>query len=289
MPRTIATSRPPLVSHVLRRLELRLLLLFLAAVAALWTFLGVTGEVREGETSPIDTAGLLLFRVAGRPEQAVGPRWVQETARDITALGGFTVLTLLTVVAIAVLVINRKRLQAGIFAVTVMAAQAMSEIVKAWVDRPRPPPMLHHDLVYSSSFPSGHAMMSPVVYLTLAAFVSATDNRRAVKVMMFGLAVALVIAIGVSRVYLGVHWPSDVLAGWSLGSAVAVIATLALMAAANRTGRASMPLAVGDSGSKRGAPGQKDATDLLVVAAAPAVEEQDQDRHARDHRGPRSV
>ena len=250
MPRNIDAPRPLLVPYLLQRLELRLLSLLLGAAGALWLFLGVTGEVREGETSPIDTAGLLLFRVTGNPSQSIGPRWVQESARDITALGGFTVLTLITVVTIAILIIARKRLQAAIFAVTVIAAQAISEIIKAWVARPRPPPMLHHDLIYSSSFPSGHATMSPVVYLTLAAFISAGQSRHSVKVMMFGLAVALIIAIGVSRVYLGVHWPTDILAGWSLGSAVAVAATLALMVAANKGRAAGAPPELVDDTSR---------------------------------------
>jgi undecaprenyl-diphosphatase len=229
------------VFSLLHRLELRLLLLFIGGIGAIWLFLAVTGEVQEGETNPIDKSLLMLFRVPGNPIQPIGPRWVEESARDITALGGFTVLIMISVMAIAILVINGKRLQATIFAITVVTAQAGAEIIKAWVARPRPPPMLHHDLIYSSSFPSGHAMMSPVVYLTLAAFISAGQSRHPVKVMMFGLAVTLVIAIGVSRVYLGVHWPTDVLAGWSLGSAVAIVATLALMVSAVQSGGTSFP------------------------------------------------
>lgn len=234
MPGQIRSSPRATPPGFLDRLELRLLLLFLSGAGAIWAFLGVTGEVREGETSPVDLKILLMFRLRGDLSRPIGPRWVEESARDITALGGFTVLTLITAMAVAVLMINGRRLQAAIFAVAVVAAQALAEIIKAWVARPRPPPMLHHDLVYSASFPSGHSMMSPVVYLTLAAFVSAGQSRHAVKAMMFGLALVLVFAIGVSRVYLGVHWPTDVLAGWALGAAVATAATLALMAASAR-------------------------------------------------------
>jgi undecaprenyl-diphosphatase len=86
----------------------------------------------------------------------------------------------------------------------------------------------HLDLVYSSSFPSGHSTLSPIVYFTLAGMVAAGEGRRAQKVILIGAAIVLVLAIGVSRIYLGVHWPTDVLAGWALGTAVAVGATLTL-------------------------------------------------------------
>ena len=216
------------------RVEFRLLLAFLGVTAAIWAFAALTGEVREGETDHIDRTLLLLFRVPGDLSTPIGPRWVQEAARDVTALGGFTVLTLITVVAIIILLMHGRRVQAAIFGGTVVIAQVAAEMLKHWIGRPRPELILQHDLVYSSSFPSGHAMMSPVIYLTLAAFLAAGESRRAVKTLLVVLAAVLVTGVGVSRVYLGVHWPSDVLAGWALGSAIAFAATMALLIVAAR-------------------------------------------------------
>ena len=113
------------------------------------------------------------------------------------------------------------------FAATVVLAQAASEVLKHLIDRPRPDLVPQHDLVYSSSFPSGHALMAPVVYLTLAVVLTAGEAPPAE--MLWPLcAAALVVAIGVSRVYLGVHWPTDVLGGWALGVGIAIIATIVL-------------------------------------------------------------
>jgi len=180
---------------------------------------------------PIDLVLLLALRASGDPATPIGPWWLQESARDITALGGFTVLALVTVTAVASLAIKGRRAQAAIFCGAVVVAQALSEILKAWVGRPRPPLRLHLDLDYGASFPSGHAMMSAVVYLTLASVMTAGERRRQVRMPTVAMAMVLIASIGVSRVYLGVHWPSDVLAGWLLGSAVALAASLMLAAA----------------------------------------------------------
>ncbi len=152
----------------------------------------------------------------------------------MTALGGFTALTLISVMAVVLLLMHGRRTQALIFGATVMIAQLAAEAVKHVIDRARPDIVPHHDLVYSSSFPSGHAVMAPVVYLTLAAILAAGDRRRSVKVLLLIGAAVLVVAIGVSRVYLGVHWPTDVLAGWTMGAAIALAASIAL----HITGRA---------------------------------------------------
>jgi undecaprenyl-diphosphatase len=223
----------------LQRTETRLLLTILGVLAALWGFLALTDEVREGDTSRLDRHILLAFRTPGDLGVAVGPRWVQESARDFTALGGFTTLTLIAVMAFAILMLLGRRTQALVFGAAVIFAQVASEGVKRLVDRPRPDLVPQHDLVYSASFPSGHAMMAPVVYLTLAAIVAAGNGRQAIKALLLIGAALLVVVIGVSRVYLGVHWPSDVLAGWTLGTAIALAASFALYKTAPRRGPAA--------------------------------------------------
>jgi undecaprenyl-diphosphatase len=212
--------------------ETRVFLALALVSGGLTGFAALTDEVREGGFGSFDRALLLAFRTPGHPEIAVGPRWLQEAARDITALGGFTVLALITVLATLMLVIHGRRLQALVFAATVGVAQLASGLLKLWIDRPRPAIVAHLDLVYSSSFPSGHAMMTPVVYLTLAGILAAGERRRSEKLLLLGVAVFLSLSVGLSRVYLGVHWPTDVLGGWSLGASLALASTLILHRAA---------------------------------------------------------
>lgn len=224
---TVLTKRvdawPPL-----RRIEGRLLVSAVLIAGGLWALLALIDDVREQESARLDRLILLAFRVPGDLGTPVGPRWVQESARDFTALGGFTVLTLISLLAVALLVMHRRKLQSFIFGATVLITQLAAEVVKHLIHRPRPDLVPHHDLVYSSSFPSGHATMSPVVYFTLAVIVAAGERDRPTRALLFAGATLLVVAIGVSRVYLGVHWPTDVLAGWALGGAIALAAMTVL-------------------------------------------------------------
>jgi undecaprenyl-diphosphatase len=218
--------------RLLKRSEARLLMSLLGLLVMTWGFLALTDEVREGDTSRFDRTLLLAFRTPNDPSTPIGPRWLQESARDVTALGGFTVLTLVTAFAFAILMLLGRRTQAWILAGAVIFAQVFAEAIKAIVHRPRPDLVPQHDLVYSSSFPSGHAMMTPVVYLTLAAIVAAGHRQSSIKTMLIAGAAVLVALVGVSRVYLGVHWPSDVLAGWTLGVMIALAAWLLLLKSA---------------------------------------------------------
>jgi undecaprenyl-diphosphatase len=210
------------------RTELRLLIGAAAVFVSLWGFFSVLGEVREGDTYRLDSSVLLAMRRPGELAVPVGPRWLQETARDLTALGGFTVLTLVVVMSVAILLLRRRRLQAAVLVIAVVLGQVAAEASKHLVGRDRPDLVPHLDQVYSSSFPSGHSALSPIVYFTLASIFAAGEPNRATKTLLLGAVALLVLAIGASRVYLGVHWPTDVLAGWAMGTAVALVATLVL-------------------------------------------------------------
>jgi undecaprenyl-diphosphatase len=225
------------------RTETRLLLQLLGLVCCVAAFAAFTSEVLEGDTAAFDRRVLLAFRIPGHLNTPIGPRWLMESARDITALGGFTVLTLVSVGAVIVLLTLHRRRQALGFGASVLIAQALSEAIKYVTARPRPELVTHLDLVYSSSFPSGHATMSPVVYLTLAGVLSAGLADRRQKVVLISCAACLVAAIGVSRVYLGVHWPTDVLGGWALGCLISLAATWAISRGAAR------PEPLGDHGA----------------------------------------
>ena len=212
----------------LRRIEAWGLLVMAALGGGLWGVLHLASEIQEGETGALDRTLLLALRTPGNAHNPIGPRWLQESARDISALGGFTVLAVVTIAGIVALVTYRRRAQALVFGAIFLLAQGAAELIKAFVARPRPDLVSHLDLTYSSSFPSGHAVMSPVVYFTLAIIIAETQISRAARLMLVCGAVILVTAIGISRVYLGVHWPTDVLAGWTLGSSVALCSWVVL-------------------------------------------------------------
>jgi len=216
-------------TSLIRRLESRALLALFAGAGAIWAFLAVGGEMREGETLALDKQILLAFRTPGDPAEPLGSHSFQEAMRDITALGGFTVLTLVTVVAALAFRLHGKTRHALTLVVTVLVAQVGSEGLKHLYGRPRPDLVPHGVYVYSASFPSGHSMLSAAVYLTLAMLIASLEPRRAAKALVFATAVLIMTAVGVSRVYLAVHWPSDVLAGWCGGAACALLAWSALL------------------------------------------------------------
>jgi undecaprenyl-diphosphatase len=220
---------PTFLKHLLRRIESLALILVIGAAGALWAFFNIASEVGEGETLSLDKHILLALRNPHDPSDPIGSRSLQEAMRDVTALGGVTVMVLVTVVSVLAFLLHRKRWHAGVLAATVLLAEVSSEFLKHFYGRPRPELVPHGSYVYSSSFPSGHSTLSAATYLTLAMLISSLETNRQTKSMVFVLAGALVLGIGFSRVYLGVHWPSDVLAGWCLGGALALTAWTALL------------------------------------------------------------
>ena len=213
---------------LIRRLESRALLLVIGAAGALWAFFNIASEVGEGETLAFDRRILLALRTPGNLADPIGSRSFEEAMRDVTALGGFTVVTLVTIVGVIVFLIHRRWRHAAIMAATVLLAEISSEGLKHLYGRPRPDLVPHGAYVYSASFPSGHSTLSAATFFTLAMLIASLEAHRAAKVMAYVLAGVLVFSIGASRVYLGVHWPSDVLAGWCLGAAWALVGWLAL-------------------------------------------------------------
>lgn len=212
-----------------RRVETRVLVLLIATAGAVWGFFNVGSEMVEGDTTAIDRRILLALRQPGDPSAPIGPRWFQEAMRDVTGLGGVTVVLMVTIVGYLAFLLHRRVRHALILVFAVGLANASSEVLKHIYGRPRPDLVPHGSYVYSASFPSGHSTLSAAMYLTLAMLVASLERHRGAKVMVFALAALLVLSIGVSRVYLGVHWPSDVLAGWSLGAAWAMAGWLSLL------------------------------------------------------------
>lgn len=209
----------------------------LAAVAALLvlavgvlSFMEIADDVGEGDTQGIDRAILMLFRVGGDPATPIGGRWVREAVGDITALGGWTVLTLFVLLVVGFLVSLKRRREALLLLVAAMGGTALGQTLKGVFGRERPDESWRLVEAIHTSFPSGHAMMSAVIYLTFGALMARFANRTRVKVFGLTVGILLTALVGISRVYLGVHWPSDVLAGWCVGAAWAMACWLAVWA-----------------------------------------------------------
>jgi undecaprenyl-diphosphatase len=207
---------------------------------ALWLFIEIADEVLEGETAAWDRRLLLALRSATDPALPWGPPWVQEMARDFTALGGVAVLGLMTFAAIGYLLLADKRHAAVAVFVAVAGGQVLSTLLKLGFDRPRPDLVPHGSFVYTASFPSGHSMMAAVTYLTLGALLARVEASVRIKIYLLSVAVILTLLVGVSRVYLGVHWPTDVAAGWTVGAAWAFFCSL-IMRGLQRRGKVEPP------------------------------------------------
>jgi undecaprenyl-diphosphatase len=210
----------------LRHVEWAPVALLLVAVALAWGFVELADEVIEGTTANSDESILLAMRNPTDPADPIGPRWVEEIARDVTALGGMAVLSLVTFTVVSFLWTLTRRRVAIYMLVAVMGALVIGSVLKLGFARPRPALVPHGSHVYTHSFPSGHAMMAAATYLTLALLVARIVKNRYLQVLVVCLAILVTLAVGVSRVYLGVHWPSDVLAGWALGTLWALVCWL---------------------------------------------------------------
>jgi undecaprenyl-diphosphatase len=207
----------------LRLNEIGPLLSFAGCGLFAWAFIALAEEVSEGETHAIDSWLLLALRDPQNHANPLGPSWVEDAARDITGLGGYAILTLMTLAALAYLLMAGKRAAALLVVAAIVGGMLLSTGLKLGFERPRPDLVPHATRVYTASFPSGHAMLSAITYLTLGALLARVEKRRRVRAFIMGFAIAITLLVGISRVYLGVHWPSDVLAGWCVGAAWAFL------------------------------------------------------------------
>lgn len=225
----------PVVRWGLRRNATLLVTLALLGLSVMG-FIEVAEEVLEGGWRGFDESVLLALRTPGAPDDPIGPPWIEEIVRDFTALGGLGVVTLITAAVCGSLLIARRHSTALYILVAVGGGALMSTLLKHGFDRPRPSLVAHGMHAYQSSFPSGHSMMSAVVFLTIGALLARLQEQRQQRFYIMGVAVIVVILVGVSRVYIGVHWPTDVVAGWLAGAAWAMICWLGALWL-NRPGR----------------------------------------------------
>ncbi len=196
-------------------------LLIVAGLALLFVLLA--GEVLHGDTTTFDRAILMATRDPANPSQPFGSPTVQNVARDITALGGVALLTFITLAVVVYLLLIGKQRVALYVIVAIGGGAIISYVLKTAINRPRPELFQHLAYVTTASFPSGHSMLSATTYLTLGALLANLQNNRRLKAYLIGLAIFITIAVGLSRIYLAVHWPTDVLAGWMAGAAWAQV------------------------------------------------------------------
>jgi len=219
-----STGQPGGIVHWAWRNRLELWLLggvFLAGLLTL-TFGEIAEDVADGDANWFDSQVLLAFRNPADPANPLGPVWLEEAARDITALGSAAVLGVVTLTAIAYLLLIRRSAAALLVLAAVVGGQLLSSVLKEAFDRPRPDLVTHAE-VFTPSFPSGHAMLSAVTYLTIGALLASMHDSRRLKAFFLGLAIFIALTVGLTRVYLGLHYPTDVLAGWCLGAAWAAM------------------------------------------------------------------
>lgn len=188
-----------------------------------WIFLELADGAPDGDYLALEERILLAFRDADAPERVRGPAWIVEVAHDVTALGSATVIIVVTVATGVLLLLRRQGRTALLIAVATAGGSLLNALMKGWFERGRPTVVPHLADETSLSFPSGHSMVSAAAYLTLGVLLAQTVATRAEKLYCVAVAVLLTAAIGVSRVVLGVHYPTDVLAGWCAGLAWAVL------------------------------------------------------------------
>ena len=195
---------------------------FISAGLLLLAFAGIAAAALGGHLQGFDRAFLLALRT-GDAHDPIGPHWVEIMFLDLTSLGSYTIVTVITFAVTGFLLFDGRRGTALLVLAAVGGGTLLNNLLKYMFDRPRPDLVAHAVDVQTTSFPSGHAMLAATVYLTLGVLLARTQHRRSVRIYILALAAAITVLVGVSRVYLGVHWPTDVMAGWCAGAAWAAI------------------------------------------------------------------
>jgi undecaprenyl-diphosphatase len=206
------------------RAETWLLVSVFVVAALLLAFGFIADVVMGGSTTALDRYIVLLFRGGSdNLSGPVGPPWVREMARDVTSLGSIVVLGIVSLAVVAYLLLAGAHAAALLVLVAVPGGVAINSVLKIQYARPRPDLFVPAAKVFTASFPSGHAALSAITYLTLAALLARMTVSRRLRYYFMAVAIALTVMIGISRIYLGVHYPTDILAGWCIGSAWALL------------------------------------------------------------------
>ncbi len=214
---------PKLSQKLPAGIDLKLLLVAAVCCFAIWSFVEIADDAPEGDYLRMEIEILKSLRHPDDLAEPIGPRWVKEAAVDFTALGGLPVLTLvIALVCGHLLLLKRVRTMLFVLAATV-GGGVLTFYLKTLFARDRPDAIPALADVSTYSFPSGHAMTSSIVFMTLGALLAQTFSNWREKTYFISVALFLSFLIGLTRVYLGVHYPTDVMAGWAAGTAWALL------------------------------------------------------------------
>ena len=197
--------------------EIAFLLLVFTSLITLFVFIEISEAVIEGETRTIDHEILMLMRENPNGSEPIGPERFQYAVRDITSLGSTTILTLVTLFTLFFLYLKRE-IRSAIYVLSASIGGAvLVQILKFAFSRERPQIITPLVSEITMSFPSGHSAMSAVIYLSLAVLLLRVEQSNKYRIFIISSALIITFLVGLSRIYLGVHYPTDVIAGWMIG------------------------------------------------------------------------
>jgi undecaprenyl-diphosphatase len=206
----------------LARRQAGLVILVLAVGLFLLAFREIAEAVGAGGARAFDHAIYDAVRPRASPETSLAVAWADIAARDFSAMGSVSVLAFIAVMVCGLFLCLRRRAEAVVLLVASGGGLALTNFLKDLFHQGRPPLSPAVAAGLNASFPSGHAMLSATVYLTLGALIGHFAGRRLIRLYVLGVAILLTLIIGVSRIYLGLHWTTDVLGGWCVGAAWAL-------------------------------------------------------------------
>ena len=214
---------------------------FILTIAGLLFAFGfIAQEMAKGKTSAFDRQLILALRNSTDSSVPIGPAWLPEAARDVTSLGSIIVLVIITLAVVGYLFLAGKSAMARLMLIAVVGGIVLNDLLKFAFGRARPDVATPLARVFTTSFPSGHATLSAITYLTIGAVLARSQPSSTISLYFMSLAAFLTMIIGVSRIYLGVHYPTDVLGGWCIGTAWAM-GCWAIMARFQSVGQLAPP------------------------------------------------
>ncbi len=195
-------------------------------VCCLWGFLRLATKIMGQQDLYYDQKILLSMRQSIDLAEPIGPLFLKDAMVDLSALGSVSVALVIFVTVLGLLLIQRQHRLVIFMTLSIFGGSALSIFLKTLFMRSRPDLIPHLTPAHYYSFPSGHSMTATVVYFTLAMVLSEAAHEKIIKHYILICAILIIGIVGISRVYIGVHWPSDVLGGWMMGTAWALLCWL---------------------------------------------------------------